>query len=89
MLLLRDSPAMMNPHEYRSKMYEIFYTGGPKGDKASITTADRDHDTFSQGKAELEALLAKGVGGPKPGMNLAGAEDLGEAPSLSAGNDTE
>lgn len=72
--MMRDSPMMMNPHEYRSKMYEIFYTGGLGAKDAATpgSSASRDHSTLAGGKAELEALLAKGVGGDKPGMDLAG-----------------
>ena len=79
MLLMRDAPALMNPHEYRTKMYEIFY----KGDSPSSTprrgrpVADRDNATLSDGKAELEALMAsKGFGGDKLGIEIGGGRSL-------------
>jgi hypothetical protein len=68
-------------------MYEIFYVGGTvNGERPRARpVAERDNATFAQGKAELEALRAKGFGGDKPGMNLAGSEPV----SLPPANDDE
>ncbi len=57
----------MNPFEYHTAMYKAFFADSTPGGPAPPPQ--------KSGKAQLEEMLAKGVGGPKTGvigLNMAG-----------------
>ncbi len=58
---------MMNPFEYHTAMYKAFFAESAAGGPAPAPQ--------KSGKAQLEEMLAKGIGGPKTGvigLNIAG-----------------